>query len=104
MAGSITDWVALYEQALQHLSPGGWLEIQEFDVWFYSQTPGGLGEDSAIMQWQKLIDEASVLIGRRLNCSDVLGSKMEEAGFKNVRSQVIKVRIASSLAPQKHHT
>jgi Methyltransferase domain len=93
MAGSIPNWTQLYEQALQHLCPGGWIEAQEFDVWFYSQTPQGLGEDSAIMKWQKLIDEASIGIGSRLNCAGMLGTKMEEAGFVGVRSQVIKVGI-----------
>jgi hypothetical protein len=98
MAGSISNWVNLYEEALQHLSPGGWYEVQEFDVWFSSQTPEGLREDSAIMKWQKLLDEASIETGKKLNCAGDLGGKMEEAGFKGVRSQIIKVSI--SLLPQ----
>ena len=57
MSGSITDWTRLYQQALINLEPGGWLEIQEWEVWFSSQLPGGLPEDSAIAKWQSLIDE-----------------------------------------------
>jgi hypothetical protein len=97
MAGSILDWNHLYSQALQHLVPGGWIEVQEFDVWFYSQTPRGLEEDSAIMKWQRLIDHASMSIGMRLNCGEGLGRVIGEAGFAGVRSRVIKVCFLPSL-------
>ncbi|OCL06317.1 S-adenosyl-L-methionine-dependent methyltransferase [Glonium stellatum] len=93
LAGSIGDWKRLYCQALAHLSSGGWLEIQEFDVWFYSQGSGGLAEDSAIMRWQKLIDEASVGMGKRLNCAAELKAPLEAAGFTDVTSQIVKAPI-----------
>src|SRR5690349_2504123 len=67
LSGSIADWSRLYRQVLSFLEPGGWLEIQESEVWFYSQNPGGLPADSAIAEWQKLVDEASLVLGRRLN-------------------------------------
>jgi hypothetical protein len=97
MAGSILNWKHLYSQALQHIVPGGWIEAQEFDVWFYSQTSRGLEEDSAIMKWQKLIDLASMSIGMRLNCAEGLGRVMGEAGFAGVSSRVMKVCFVHSL-------
>ncbi|OCK79493.1 methyltransferase [Lepidopterella palustris CBS 459.81] len=93
MAGSIKDWGALYSQAFENLVPGGWFEIQEFDVWFHSQHPDGLAEDSAVMRWQKLIDDASVQIGKRLNCAAELNTRLEKSEFEDVRCQVIKVPI-----------
>lgn len=81
----------MYEQALNSLEPGGWFEVQEFEVWFYSQNPGGLPDDSAISRWQKLIDQGSVALGRRLNYASRFGHHLEEAGFVDIRTQIIKV-------------
>jgi predicted methyltransferase len=99
MAGSIANWSALYKQALKNMKPGGWFEIQEFDVWFHSQNPGGLPQDSAIVQWQTLIDQASVQVGKKLNCGAELGAHLESAGFENMQSQVIKVSVAACSSP-----
>jgi len=93
MAGTVSDWCALYKEALQHLSPGGHFEIQEFDVQYYSQKPDALPRDSAILQWQTLLHEASGMIGKRLHCSPELGRTLEEAGFEDVTSQVIMVSL-----------
>lgn len=91
MSGSVSNWPRLYQQALQNLKPNGWIEIQEFDVWFYSQVPGGLPEDSYIMKWQKLIDQGSQGLGRRLNYASEFAKHLEDAGFVDVQSQVVKV-------------
>lgn len=91
MSGSIGDWTAMYRHALDSLEPGGWLEIQEFEVWFYSQNPAGLPDDSAIAKWQKLIDEGSVALGRRLNYAAQFKHHLEEAGFVDIQTHVIKV-------------
>jgi trans-aconitate methyltransferase len=91
MAGSIGDWSRLYDQALMSLHPGGWLEIQEFEVWFYSQTPEGLPEDSAIAQWQKVIDQGSTALGRPLNYAAQYKTHLEEAGYVDIRTQRVKV-------------
>ncbi|KIW31220.1 uncharacterized protein PV07_02886 [Cladophialophora immunda] len=95
MSGSIGDWSKMYKQALAHLEPGGWLEVQEFEVWFYSQLPGGLSPDSAIATWQKLIDDGSVALSRRLNYASRFKAHLEEAGFVDVRTQVIKTPIGT---------
>jgi hypothetical protein len=91
MSGSIGNWPRLYKQALDNLKPAGWIEIQEFDVWFHSQLPGGLPEDSVITKWQKLIDEGSQNMGRRLNNASHFQQHLEEAGFVDVQTQVVKV-------------
>jgi hypothetical protein len=91
MSGSIGDWTRMYRQALASLEPGGWIEIQEFEVWFYSQAPGGLPEDSAITRWQTLIDEASLAFGRRLNYASRFQAHLEEAGFVGIQTQRVKV-------------
>ncbi|KEF50943.1 uncharacterized protein A1O9_13005 [Exophiala aquamarina CBS 119918] len=95
LSGSIGDWTRLYKQALANLQPNGWLEIQEFEVWFYSQKPGGLPKDSAITKWQNLIDEGSLQLGRRLNYACCFKNHLEEAGFVDIQTQVFKAPIGA---------
>lgn len=37
LSGAIKDWPALLEKAFNHLNPGGWIELTEFEVWIHSQ-------------------------------------------------------------------
>lgn len=75
------------------LKPGGWLEMQEFDVWFQSEE-GELPADSAIMEWQKYLDEASGMFGKKLNVARDMAGWMSEVGFEDVREDVVKVRLS----------
>jgi Methyltransferase domain len=90
MSGSIANWSALFAEALQCLKPGGWLEMQEFDVWFRSEE-GELPKDSKIAEWQQYLDEASLLFGKRLNVASEFREKMIGVGFEDVRDDIIKV-------------
>lgn len=96
MSGSIKNWTNLYQQAKEYLRPGGYLEIQEFEVWFYSQTDDGLPEDSNIMKWQKLVQEASSLGGPPINYAASFKPHLQEAGFTDLQEQVFKVRLSYS--------
>lgn len=94
MSGSISDWLMLFSSCIEALKPGGWLEMQEFDVWFQSEE-GQLPADSAIMEWQNYLDEASVMFGKKLNVAREMAPWMSEAGFEDVKEEVIKVPIGS---------
>lgn len=94
MSGSISNWPTLFTSCIEALKPGGWLEMQEFDVWFQSEE-GELPADSAIMEWQKYIDEASRMFGKKLNVAAEMAAWMREVGFDDVREEVIKVPIGS---------
>ncbi|KIN05427.1 hypothetical protein OIDMADRAFT_25984 [Oidiodendron maius Zn] len=89
MSGSISDWLMLFSSCIEALKPGGWLEMQEFDVWFQSEE-GQLPADSAIMEWQNYLDEASVMFGKKLNVAREMAPWMSEAGFEDVKEEVIK--------------
>lgn len=107
MSGSIGNWTDLYKQARDCMRPGGFLEIQEFEVWFYSQTDEGLPEDSAIMKWQKLIQEASSLGGRPLNYASSFRKHIEEAGLMDLQEHTFKVSVffsAHSVTRLKKHS
>ncbi len=93
LVGCIEDWLRLYLEAIKHLKRNGRIEIQEFEFRFCSQGPGGLAEDSYIMRWQNLIDQASTEMRKRLNCAVELETWLKRAGFVDVTSEVIIVRI-----------
>jgi hypothetical protein len=90
MSGSIANWSDLFTEALQALKPGGWLEMQEFDVWFRSEE-GELPVDSKIAEWQSYLDQASLIFGKRLNVANEFKEKMIDVGFEDVRDDIIKV-------------
>lgn len=92
MVGSIGNWKRLFQQAFDNLAPGGWYEAQEFDVWFQGQAEP-LNDDSYIMKWQKLLDEASSRFGKRLNCVTEMKSAFTDVAFENVSHEIYKVPI-----------
>lgn len=96
MSGSVANWSSLFTEAFQSLKPGGWLEMQEFDVWFRSEG-AELPEDSKIAEWQRYLDQASLMFGKRLNIANEFKEKMIEVGFENVRDDIIKVCFPSSM-------
>ena len=60
-------------------------------MWFQSEE-GQLPADSAIMEWQNYLDEASIMFGKKLNVAREMAPWMSEAGFEDVKEDVIKVR------------
>lgn len=90
MAGSIKDWPKLMRQCHQNLSPGGWVEFQDFDIEYYSQD-GTLTEEHALLRWLRLTQEAAGKLGRTLRVGKELESWVHKAGFENV--QVFRTRV-----------
>lgn len=101
LCGSIGDWDKLYGQALRHLQPGGWMESQEYEVWFHSDD--GTLETLATncVKYQETLDEASEKFGKKMNSVQLLEGKMKNAGFEDVTSDIYKVsaRHCPVLAP-----
>lgn len=91
MCGSIGDPPALYASAYQHLNPGGWMEIQDFEAWIWQiDDPEGRGIPN-ITKWLGLLDEASAKVGKRINVVLEQKQKMIDAGFIIVRDDVYAV-------------
>ena len=90
MAGSIQNWPQLYENAYKHLSPGGWVEIQDFELEFRSNN-GSLEAAVSLRKWQDEIKEASIKFGKRLNVAAMQKQMMSDAGFVDVTEYVYEV-------------
>ncbi|ELR10711.1 hypothetical protein GMDG_04969 [Pseudogymnoascus destructans 20631-21] len=93
LCGSIRDWDRLYRQIYQHLKPGGWLEMQEYEAWVKSDDDPELLNAPAVLQWQQLVDEATVKFGKKLNMADTIKQRFINAGFEDVREDVYQVPI-----------
>lgn len=94
MVGSIADWDKLFQQAFRHTKPGGYIELQEFRVWFHSQN-GALPEDSNIQLWQRGLLDGTMAFGKPINIIEKLANKVENAGFMDVKEDVLKIPIGA---------
>ena len=72
------------------------MELQEFDVWIYSDD-GTLEKAPLCRQWQEKIDEASTKFGKQMNVAYRFKGQMEDAGFVDVVDDVYKVGTSSVL-------
>ncbi|KAJ9424374.1 S-adenosyl-L-methionine-dependent methyltransferase [Fusarium oxysporum] len=80
---SIPNWPEYLNKIYQNLAPGGYVEIQEIDVIMKSDD-GTLGDDSAIMKWSNLLNEASVKLQQAYKKIDEFKDMMAEAGFTEI--------------------
>ncbi|KAL4994254.1 hypothetical protein BDV10DRAFT_189190 [Aspergillus recurvatus] len=57
--GMISDYQGLYQNAYRHLLPGGWFEVRENDLQFFTDTPSLEGEEKlvSLRWWEKLMAE-----------------------------------------------
>lgn len=94
MVGAIADWKQLFQQILSNLKPGGLLEMQEYEGWVFSSKDFS---HTDISNWQNLVNEASSKFGKELDVARKLKPLMEEAGFVDVKEQIVKVSRSSQL-------
>lgn len=90
LGGAIADWPRLLRQAYGHLRPGGWIELQEFEVTLKSD------DDSLLLaptlrEFLGRLHEASEAFHRPMNIAEGHRQRLIEAGFEDVRDEVYKV-------------
>ncbi|CRG82966.1 hypothetical protein PISL3812_00313 [Talaromyces islandicus] len=90
MSGSIRDWPAFFEQTMQCLRPGGWLEVQEYETIALSDD-GTFDQAVNFRLWQENINEASRMFGKGFMDCWYHKERMEKAGFVNVTDDAYKV-------------
>jgi SAM-dependent methyltransferase len=91
LSGTSTDWPRFYQQVKNSLKPGGWVEMQEYDAWIFSD------DDSCdrapnTMEWVEKLDGASRLYGKPINVASLHRQWMIDAGFEDVKELVYRVR------------
>ena len=90
LCGGIANWPRLYQQAYEHLQPGGWMEMQDHECWLNSDD-GGMDRAPGCTEWIQEVDRASVIFGKRLNIAHMHRQWMVDAGFQQVTEMVRKV-------------
>ena len=91
---AIKDWPQLMRRCLEHLKPGGWLELQE--IHHYPQChDGSMPPNHPVAQYWNLIFEALAVLGVNFNGTMVLADMMREAGFVNVETRIFHVPIGT---------
>ncbi|KAJ5664694.1 hypothetical protein N7462_011507 [Penicillium macrosclerotiorum] len=90
LGGAIADWPRLLRQAYQHLRPGGWVELQEFEVTLRSDDDS-LRLAPTLCEFLGRLHEASEAFHRPMNIAEGHRQRLMEAGFEEVRDEVYKV-------------
>ncbi|KAL5606549.1 hypothetical protein BROUX41_002952 [Berkeleyomyces rouxiae] len=93
---TVYDVPALLKQAIDHLKPGGWIELQEFsaaiecdDDSYTEETP------YRVRDFMQLLSQGLAVIGTDLQASNALQQHLATAGFVNIRRERFKVPIGS---------
>ncbi|KAJ9353458.1 S-adenosyl-L-methionine-dependent methyltransferase [Paecilomyces variotii] len=94
MVGSISDWDELFQQAYKWTNPGGYIELQEFRVWFHSQNDS-LPEASSINRWQRILLDGTKSLGMPINIIEELGDKLKAAGYTDLHEHVLRIPIGA---------
>ncbi|KAI8649095.1 hypothetical protein NCS57_01445600 [Fusarium keratoplasticum] len=92
LGGTSADWARFYQQAKDNLKPGGWMEMQEYDAWIFSD------DDSCdrapwTMEWVEKLDATSQVFGKRLNVAKYHKQWMIDAGFQDVEEREFRIPI-----------
>lgn len=91
LGGAIANWPRLLRQAYEHLRPGGWVELQEFEVTLRSDDDS-LHLAPTLCEFLGRLHEASEAFHRPMNIAEGHRQRMVEAGFEDVSDEVYKVR------------
>lgn len=93
LGGTSADWPKLYSQIYKHLKPGGWVEMQEFDAWIFSDDDS-MSRAKWVTEWCEGVDEASEKIGRKIDIAKFHKQRMIDAGFVDVSEKVSRVSLS----------
>ncbi|KAJ9485009.1 hypothetical protein VN97_g8347 [Penicillium thymicola] len=89
--GVITDYDRFYANAFRHLLPGGWLEVWENDLRFFTDNAQDEARLVTLREWEALIHEAAAKFDKRINVIAEQKELMHSAGFVQVDEQIFKV-------------
>ena len=94
MSGSISDWPRMLRQAYQHLTPGGYIELVDFEVWATTDDDS-LKPDSSYQEYQERLDEAARKFGKIMNISPQFKQMVIDAGYEGVHEDIHNVPLTA---------
>ncbi|KAJ0299082.1 uncharacterized protein N0V96_007059 [Colletotrichum fioriniae] len=92
LSGTSSDWARFYSRVMGGLKPGGWVEMQEYDAWIFSDDDS---YERALWtkEWVTKLDEASKMYGKQINVARHHKQWMIDAGFEDVQELVYRIPI-----------
>ncbi|KAF7737056.1 Methyltransferase [Penicillium ucsense] len=90
LGGAIADWPRLLAQAYHHLKPGGWIELQEFEVTLKSEDES-MDLAPTLCEYLHHLHKASLAFQRPMNIAEGHRRRLVDAGFEEVKDEVYKV-------------
>ncbi|KAH7061574.1 methyltransferase [Macrophomina phaseolina] len=94
MAGSVKDWPRLFGQAHANMKPGGWIELQEFEIQYGCDDGSYPAKAPTVALFIEKLNEAAEGFGKPMDVARDLKGWMADAGFTNVQDDVYKVPMA----------
>jgi ubiquinone/menaquinone biosynthesis C-methylase UbiE len=96
---AVKDWPRLLDSALQHMKPGGWMELQEIHHYPHNARTGEAIQpyDHPIAQYWTYINEGLAALGVDFPAAagGKLAAKMQSAGFINVTERIFHVPLGT---------
>jgi len=83
LGGSIKDWVAFLKEALEHLKPGGRIEVSEIRTHFHCDDDT-FPKDCYSKRWEDTFHEIARQIGLEFDQIPLMQGWLREAGFQDV--------------------
>ncbi|KAL4732040.1 hypothetical protein ACLX1H_001045 [Fusarium chlamydosporum] len=83
MNSCVADWASYVAKIYDNLEPGGYVELQDIDV-FVTSDDNTLTKQHNLYRWAQLLQEASEKLGRPYFNPSGLKEVLEKAGFEDV--------------------
>ncbi|KAK4150682.1 S-adenosyl-L-methionine-dependent methyltransferase [Chaetomidium leptoderma] len=92
ISGTVADWPGFYRQVRQHLKPGGFCEMQEYDAWVFSDDDSF---ERAVWtkEWVETLTGSSTTFGKPINVARHHKQWMIDAGFEDVVEKIVRIPI-----------
>ncbi|KAH6972746.1 S-adenosyl-L-methionine-dependent methyltransferase [Ilyonectria sp. MPI-CAGE-AT-0026] len=94
LEGCIADELKLFQQACEHLVPGGYFEMQAVGAQFLSDDDT-IEKATNAQMWMENIRKGAAMFGKPIDSHPTWKNKMEEAGFVDVNQEIRKVPIGA---------
>ena len=94
LGGCLSDDEQFFRRAYEHLSPGGYFEIQAVYTRFLSDDSSGDKAEDAHF-WMTQMCDGTAKFGKPLDLAPTWAEKLKDAGFENVEQAVKKCPIGS---------
>ncbi|KPM42793.1 hypothetical protein AK830_g3750 [Neonectria ditissima] len=94
LEGCVGDEPKLFQQAFQHLAPGGYIELQGVNAEFMCDD-GTITKAKDALLWMDYLRKSAKKFGKPVDCAPQWAEKLREAGFEDVKEEVRKLPIGA---------